>query len=125
MRLILLALAATCSVTTADAGGLYCQADALTRAGHLLKLHWDSDGAALADLPGAPSDDGEKMAWSLDVQAVELPPVPALAGSGLFNVLEVNGYVYKATYRMHFLYAQIPDACVLMGQEIIEVADPY
>jgi len=26
---------------------------------------------------------------------------------------------------MRFLYAQIPDACVLMGQEILEASDPY
>ncbi len=65
------------------------------------------------------------MAWSLDAAPVELPPVNAPVGAGLFDVLEVNGAVYKATYRMRFIYAQIPDACVLMGQEIIELADPY
>jgi hypothetical protein len=54
-----------------------------------------------------------------------LPPVKALAGAGRFDVLEVWGYIYKAQYRMRFLYAQIPDACVLMGQEILEASDPY
>jgi hypothetical protein len=55
----------------------------------------------------------------------ELPPVKALKGSGKFDVLEVWGYIYKAEYRMRFIYAQIPDSCVLMGQEIIEASDPY
>ena len=40
-------------------------------------------------------------------------------------MLELEGYVYKATYRMHFIYAQVEGSCVLMGQEILEVADPY
>ena len=55
----------------------------------------------------------------------ELPAVKALKGSGKFDVLEVRGYIYKAEYRMRFIYAQIPDSCVLMGQEIIEASDPY
>jgi hypothetical protein len=36
------------------------------------------------------------------------------------DVLEVWGYVYKAQYRMRFIYARIPNECVLMGQEILE-----
>lgn len=31
-----------------------------------------------------------------------------------FDVIEVTGYVYKATYRMHMIY-------VLVGQEILEM----
>lgn len=54
-----------------------------------------------------------------------MPPIKAPLGAGMFDVLQVNGHVAKATYQMRFTYAQIPDACVLMGQEIIEVADPY
>ena len=38
----------------------------------------------------------------------------------LFDVLEVWGTVYKAQYRMRFIYARLPDECVLMGQEILE-----
>lgn len=37
-----------------------------------------------------------------------------------FDVLEVWGYVYKGQYRMRFLYAQRPNECLLMGQEILE-----
>ena len=39
-----------------------------------------------------------------------------------FDVLEVRGYVYKANYQMRLVYAQIPGACALMGQEILERA---
>jgi hypothetical protein len=38
----------------------------------------------------------------------------------LFDVLEVWGSIYKAQYRLRFLYAQLPGECLLMGQEIIE-----
>jgi hypothetical protein len=58
-------------------------------------------------------------------EVTELAPVKALKGSGKFDVLEVWGYIYKAEYRMRFIYAQIPDTCLLMGQEIIEASDPY
>jgi len=37
--------------------------------------------------------------------------------------VEVWGYVYKGQYRMRFIYAQPPQNCVLMGQEILEYAD--
>ena len=37
-----------------------------------------------------------------------------------FDVLEVQGYVYRANYSMRLIYAQIPGACTLIGQEIIE-----
>lgn len=42
--------------------------------------------------------------------------------SQTFDVLEVWGYIYKGQYRMHFIYAQVPGDCLLMGQEIIEFA---
>lgn len=38
-----------------------------------------------------------------------------------FDVIEVTGYVYKATYRMRFIYAQTPGECVLVGQEVLEM----
>ena len=41
-----------------------------------------------------------------------------------FDVLEVRGYVYRATYQMRLIYARIPDACALMGQEILERSSP-
>lgn len=102
-----------------------CAADALGRAGALLRLHVEGEGMQLAPAPGPLGEDGSLMPWSLSDTVTDVPPVKALVGKGRFDVLEVEGFVYKATYRMRFLYAQIPDACVLMGQEIIEVSDPY
>jgi hypothetical protein len=46
-------------------------------------------------------------------------------GNGKFDVLEVWGHIYKADYRMRFIYAQIKDSCTLMGEEILEASDPY
>jgi hypothetical protein len=86
-----------------------CAADALKKAQALLRLQAEG-----ADQP-------------LDVeQTVKvLAPVKALKGKGRFDVLEVWGHVYKATYRMRFIYAQIPNSCALMGQEILEADSPY
>jgi hypothetical protein len=70
------------------------------------------------------ADGGDVKATISDV-VKSLPPIRALAGKGRLDVLEVRGYIYKTEYRMRFLYAQIPDQCVLMGQEIVEVSDPY
>jgi hypothetical protein len=53
-----------------------------------------------------------------------LPPIRALKGNGRLDVLEVWGYIYKAEYRMRFIYAQGAGQCVLMGQEILENANP-
>jgi hypothetical protein len=87
-----------------------CATDARKKADALLKLHFD-DG------------DNLKVSISSDVKA--LPPVNSLRGKGKFDVLEVWGYIYKAEYRMRFIYAQIKGSCVLMGQEILEAANPY
>jgi hypothetical protein len=87
-----------------------CDADAIKRGMPLLELHFESD-----ELENAGVDDTVK----------QLPPIKALKGTGRFDVLEVWGHIYKADYRMRFIYAQIPDSCVLMGQEILEASDPY
>jgi hypothetical protein len=39
-----------------------------------------------------------------------------------FDVLEVMGHIYKGDYRMRFIYARIPGECLLMGQEVLELA---
>ena len=87
-----------------------CDADAIKRGMPLLKLHFEDEA-----LENAGVDDTVK----------QLPPIKALQGTGKFDVLEVWGHIYKADYRMRFIYAQIPDSCVLMGQEIPEASDPY
>ena len=86
-----------------------CDADARARAVPLLRLHYDDSTADVG----------------VGDEVKQLAPVKALKGSGKFDVLEVWGYIYKAEYRMHFIYAQIPDSCLLMGQEILEASDPY
>lgn len=117
----------TSAVALSPAPRHACAQDALARAPALLKLHFESDGVTLAAEPGAPKDDqsGEAMNWDLDPSVTGLPPVAAPVGKGKLDVLEVTAYIYKATYTMRFSYAQIPDACVLMGQAIMEQSDPY
>ena len=40
----------------------------------------------------------------------------------MLDVLEVQGHVYRADYRLRLIYARIPGDCVLMGQEVIELS---
>jgi hypothetical protein len=96
-------------VTAVPASAHPCDGDARDRATPLLRFHFED--------PQADVGIGDEVK--------ELAPVKALKGSGKFDVLEVWGYIYKAEYRMHFIYAQIPGECLLMGQEIIEASDPY
>jgi hypothetical protein len=85
-----------------------CAADAKARAAKLLALHTESD---------------DRRTVADKVTAVA--PVKAARGKGKLDVLEVTGYVYKADYRMRFLYAHIPGTCALLGQEILEQSNPY
>lgn len=39
-----------------------------------------------------------------------------------FLVLEVMGYIYKATYRMRVIYYPLGDQCILMGEEVLQLA---
>jgi hypothetical protein len=109
MRFVFAAL--LLAVLTTDASAHPCDADAIQRATPLLKLHFEI------------GDDVQNLAVGDEVK--ELAPIKALTGEGKFDVLEVWGYIYKAEYRMRFIYAQIPDSCLLMGQEILEASDPY
>jgi hypothetical protein len=76
----------------------------------LLRFHYN-------DEPSQPID--------VEKNVKVLPPIEALKGNGRFDVLEVWGHIYKASYRMRFIYARIRGSCVLMGQEILEASDPY
>jgi hypothetical protein len=87
-----------------------CVAQAVVKAGPLLRFHNDLKATDPVDI---------------EPDAKLLPPVKALKGKGSFDVLEVTGHYIKATYRMRFIYAQVKGSCVLMGQEILEVGDPY
>lgn len=104
------AAAAVLAAGVAAAAPHPCAADAKEKAAGLLKLHMD----------------GTDMDGSIGDTVTPKPPVKALRGKGKFEVLEVMGYVYKAQYRMRMIYAVMSDkSCLLMGQEIFEVADPY
>ena len=48
-----------------------------------------------------------------------------LRGRGRYEVLEVVGHVIKAEYRIHLIYAEMQDQCLLMGQEILEIDSPF
>jgi hypothetical protein len=109
MKLTVAALLLIIAAATAQAQTHPCAADAIAKATPLLRLHYGD--------PNQPVD--------VDNSVKVLPPIKALAGNGRFDVLEVFGHIYKATYRMRFIYAQIKGSCVLMGQEILEVSDPY
>jgi len=87
-----------------------CASDALKKAEPLLRLHGEPE----ADQP-----------VGVERTVKVLAPIKALKGKGRFDVLEVWGHIYKADYRMRFIYAQIPGQCVLMGQEILEASNPY
>jgi len=84
-----------------------CAGDARERAAKLLALHAETSNGAIAR----------------EVRALPSIRNPADTKQR-FSVLGVDGYVYKATYRMRFIYAPISDTCVLMGQEILEFARP-
>jgi hypothetical protein len=87
-----------------------CAGDAAAKAEALLRLH----NELVKDGPVA-----------VDPAVRLLPPVKALKGNGHFDVLELWGHVYKADFRLRFLYAQIKGSCALMGEEILEASDPY
>lgn len=87
-----------------------CVADAIEHAKKLLRFHYDVDAT---------------QPISVDETVKVLPTVAPLKGPGRFDVLEVWGSIYKANYRMHFIYSQTRGNCLLMGQEIFEASNPY
>ena len=100
---------ALCIATAVPAAAHECDSDAQARAVPLLQLQFEDPSADVG----------------ISDEVKQLPPLKALEGKGKFDVLEVWGYIYKAEYRMRFIYAQIPGSCLLMGQEVIEASDPY
>jgi hypothetical protein len=85
-----------------------CAADARVQALRLLRFHSDDERAAI--MPSS---------------VRRIGTVAALAGKHRFDVVEVQGYVYKADYRLRLIYARMAGDCVLMGQEVLEASDPY
>jgi hypothetical protein len=101
---------ATALALSANAAQHPCASDAREKAAKILALHMED-----ADMRG-----------SIDDNVTVKPRVKALKGKGRFDVLETIGYVYKARYRIRMIYAPMSDkSCLLMGQEIFEIADPY
>jgi hypothetical protein len=98
-----------------------CAGDARQRAENLLRFHFVLEaGEPITKLGNA-----EVLNMGIDDKVVVLKPIKALVGKGKLDVLEVQGSIYKANYRMRFIYAQIKGSCALMGQEILEESNPY
>lgn len=93
--------------STKSSPSIPCASNALAQAKKLLAFHSNND---------------KRIA--IDQKVNKLSPIKNPAGKGKFDVIEIWGYIYKARYRMHLIYAQIPNECVLMGQEILEYANP-
>ena len=101
----LLALVASCSLCRAADSA--CAAGALDRAKLLLAFHAGADERLEID----------KTVKSLP--SMRNPEAP----NQRFLVLEVWGYIYKAKYRMRFIYYNSASTkCLLMGEEILEFA---
>jgi hypothetical protein len=84
-----------------------CSKDAIIQAKKLLTFHF-----------------GEDDRIEIDSIARELPSVRNPANKKQkFQVLEVGGQIYRGQYRMRFLYYHLESSCLLMGQEILELAD--
>jgi hypothetical protein len=83
-----------------------CAAEAQKQARKL--LIWHSDGDERAEIEPA-------------VRAIA--PLANLANKRQsFSVVEVMGYIYKASYRMRLIYGVTGGQCLLMGQEIPELS---
>ena len=103
---------ALCAITVAGSSAAplqpahHCASAATEQAQKLLVFHLGPDGRI-----------------QIDKSVRALAPIrnPANAAQRL-DVLEVWGHVYKGQYRMRLIYAQLPNECVLMGQEILEYA---
>ncbi|MGZ3789838.1 MAG: hypothetical protein ACXVLQ_15015 [Bacteriovorax sp.] len=56
-------------------------------------------------------------------QVVLRPSIKAPLTKKMYDVLELDGNYIKASYRMRFIFSQMKEGCVLVGQEIIEYTD--
>jgi len=84
----------------------HCSKEAVVQAKKLLDFHFGPDNRT-----------------EIDKHVTVLKPIKNPAGKGNFDVLEVYGHIYKGTYRMHFIYGQIENQCLLVGQEILEMTN--
>ena len=108
MKTITLAVLALLAAGPTLAQSPPCATEASKAALKLLKLHTEGDDRATVE-------DRVRKIGTVKAPVVTKP----------LDVLEVEGSVYKANYRIRLIYAQIPGSCVLMGQEIFERSNPY
>jgi hypothetical protein len=84
----------------------HCNENAIAQAKSLLQFHAGKD---------------DRMV--IESKALVLKPIKNPANpKQMLDVLEVWGNIYKGRYRIHLIYAQTKDDCVLMGQEVLEYA---
>jgi hypothetical protein len=101
---ILLVLSAAGGI--ASAAPSQCAADAVVQAKKLLTFHRGPDDRI-----------------QVDPEVKELAPLRNPANKKQqFQVLEVWGSIYKGNYRMRLIYYPMDKSCLLMGQEILELA---
>ena len=106
IRLCLLSVLSLLWSAPGWAAPLQCHTEAVARADKLLKYHRDNDDRAYVE--------------------PEVKVLPSIANPAnkkqRFLVLEVMGYIYKATYRMRVIYYPLGDQCILMGEEVLQLA---
>lgn len=107
LQTLLLLTSLSFSMTTFAAP--QCSAEAVIQAKKLLSFHANND---------------ERAEILADEKVNVLPSMRNPANKKQkFQVLEVFGYVYKGQYRMRFIYYHLGGECVLMGQEVLEIAN--
>lgn len=103
---LLLMIFVSCCYTAVNAAPPQCSIEARAQAKKLLEFHVGKD---------------DRIEIDSGVSALASIRNPANRKQQ-FAVLEVWGYIYKAQYRMRFIYYRPLDQCLLMGQEILEFA---
>ena len=94
---------------SAIAAGAACESDASEQARRLLAFH---------------IGDGFQDRMGFESPSARAPIKNPANPKQIFKVLEVEGFVSPhGRYRMRFLYYLLPRGCILMGQEILEVAN--
>ena len=106
LKTLLLASLLSFSMTTFAAP--QCAVEAVEQAKKLLAFHRDPGNFTIDMVPE---------------MVKELPSIRNPANKKQkFQVIEVWAYIYKGQYRMRLVYHHSRNACLLMGQEVLEIA---
>ena len=106
LSLFVIAVTFTVFSTEVNADTLELKKEIITQAQKLLVFHY-----------------GEDVQMSVDEEVKEIPSFQNPSDKKQkFQVFEVWGYIYKAKYRMRFIYYKSENTYILMGQEILEFA---